>query len=307
MNRSFSTSPPHELVHRPSQLAEANRVAADGPKPSASITAVPIMRLQIVSDLHADLVDTARLRLAPGADLVVVAGDTCQGGVSAFAYLRQHIPTPTPILMVMGNHEYYGAIQAAELTRARAAAPSFGITLLENDTVVIGGVRFLGCTLWTDYQLFGPAHRPVAMAAARRAMNDHRRIAVSHLPAWQSFLPVDAADLHEASVRFIADTLAVPHDGPSVVVTHHAPHPICVAPRYGRDPLSAAFASDLDDLIAASAPDLWLSGHTHHAVDLKLGRTRLVSNPHGYGGECQSFDPLRIFEIPTARREGEQA
>ncbi|WP_246692121.1 MULTISPECIES: metallophosphoesterase [unclassified Methylobacterium] len=301
MTRLISTSPPRGPDHRPSQLAAIGGLAADDSDPSTATAAVPVMRLQLLSDLHVDLADTGRLQLVPGADLVVVAGDTCQGAVAAFAYLRQHIPAPIPIVMVMGNHEYYGAVLQDELARARAAAQSFDITLLENDAVVIGGVRILGCTLWTNYRLFGAGHRPVAMAAARRVMNDHRRIAGAHLPAWQPFLPADAADLHAGSVRFIADTLAMPHDGPSIVVTHHAPHPEGIAPRFGRDPVSAAFASDLSDLIAAGGPELWLSGHTHHPINLMIGRTRLVSNPHGYGDECKAFDPALVIEIPITR------
>lgn len=307
MTRPISTSQQSERQHRrPSQVAATGRLAAEGSQPADTPIATPTVRLQLVSDLHVDLADTGRLRPAPGADLVVVAGDTCQGAVAAFATLRRRIPAPMPIVMVMGNHEYYGAIRHEELTRARAAAPGFGITLLENDIAVIGGVRLLGATLWTDYALFGAAHRPVAMAAARRAMNDHRRIGLAHPPAWQPFLPADAATLHRESVRFLADGLAVPHDGPSVVVTHHAPHPVCIAPRFGRDPVSAAFASDLSDLIAATAPELWLSGHTHHPVDRWLGRTRLVSNPHGYRDECPSFDPTLVLEIPITRQGGER-
>lgn len=274
--------------------------------PDGSSTA-PILRVQVVSDLHVDVADMGQLRLAPGADLVVVAGDTCEGAERAFAYLRRHVPVPTPIIAVLGNHEFYGGSIKGELARARDAAHLFDITLLENDVAVVAGVRFLGCTLWTDYRLFGNVHRAVAMAAAYRGLSDHRSIALAHRPGWRPFLPGDAAELHAASARFLADALAVPFAGPSVVVTHHAPHPVCLSPRYGRDPLSAAFASDLSGLIDTARPDLWISGHTHHPVDVRLGPTRLVSNPHGYDGECRgSFDPTCIVEIATTPSEEER-
>lgn len=270
--------------------------------PSAT-AAARTLRVQVVSDLHVDVTDTRRLCLAPGADLVVVAGDTRAGTDAALAYLRRRIPAPTPIVVVLGNHEYYGGSIAGELERAREAAGRIGITLLEDEATVIGGVRFLGATLWTDYALFGPAHRAVAMAAARRGLNDHRLISVGRGPERRPFLPTDAAALHAASVRFLDATLAVPFDGPSVVITHHAPHPVCIAPRFGRDPLSAAFASDLSVLIDARCPNLWVSGHTHHPVDTWLGPTRLVSNPHGYRDECcTTFDPVYVVEIPLTPR-----
>ncbi|MRI57170.1 metallophosphoesterase [Methylobacterium sp. DB1607] len=266
------------------------------------------MRVQVVSDLHVDVADTGRLRLAPSADLIVAAGDTRAGTDAAFAHLRRHIPAPTPIVAVLGNHEYYGGSIASELERAREAAGRLGITLLEDEVSVIGGVRFLGATLWTDYALFGPAHRAVAMAAARRGLNDHRLISVGRGPERRPFVPTDAAALHASSVRFLDAALAQPFDGPSVVVTHHAPHPVCIAPRFGRDPLSAAFASDLSVLIDARRPDLWVSGHTHHPVDTWLGPTRLVSNPHGYRDECrETFDPVRVVEIPLSPRKEDRS
>ncbi len=204
---------------------------------------------------------------------------------------------------MLGNHEFYGSSIALELERAREAAKRLGITLLEDEATVIGGARLLGATLWTDYALFGPMHRAVAMAAARRCMSDHRLISVGRSSERRPFLPADAAALHAASVRFLDATLAVPFDGPSVVITHHAPHPICIAPRFGRDPLSASFASDLSKLIDARRPDVWVSGHTHHPVDTWLGPTRLVSNPHGYRDECRgTFDPALVVEIPLTPR-----
>jgi predicted phosphodiesterase len=261
------------------------------------------LRVQVVSDLHVDVADTRRLRLAPGADLVIVAGDVCADAVVAFAYLRRYIPAPTPVVVVLGNHEFYGGSIEIEIDRAVEAAAHYDITLLENEVAIIGGVRFLGATLWTDYALFGAGHRAVAMAAARRGMNDHRAISVGHGVERRPFLSTDAAALHAASLRFLDAALAVPFGGPSVVVTHHAPHPVCIAPRFGRDPLSAAFASDLSALIDARRPDAWISGHTHHAVDTWLGPTRLVSNPHGYRDEGRgSFDPAFVVEISSIRR-----
>lgn len=285
-------------------MADPTNTAAGAiPADPATATIEGTLRVQVVSDLHVDVADTRRLRLAPGADLVVVAGDTRAGTDAAFAHLRRRIPAPTPIVAVLGNHEFYGGSITTELERAREAAGRLGITLLEDEAAVIGGARFLGSTLWTDYALFGPAHRAVAMAAARRGLNDHRLISVGRGPERRSFLPTDAAALHAASVRFLDAALARPFDGPSVVVTHHSPHPICIAPGFGRDPLSAAFASDLSALIDAWGPDLWVCGHTHHPVDTWLGPTRLVSNPHGYRDECRdTFDPAFIVKIPLTPR-----
>ena len=122
-----------------------------------------------------------------------------------------------------------------------------------------GGVRFVGCTLWTDYAIFGAANVARVMNACARGMNDHRLIGWQKQP-WLRFRPQEAARLHHQSKSFLAETLATPFVGPTVVVTHHAPHWDSVLPRYQSDPVTGAFVSDLSTLIealSAAALDPW--------------------------------------------------
>lgn len=247
-----------------------------------------VVRLQLFSDLHHDVRPAALPTLAPGADVVVVAGDTCEGPQRAFEHLRRAIPAPTPIVMVLGNHESYRGFLPEVIADARQLAPAYGITLLEDSAAVVAGTRFLGCTLWTDYAL--DSRQDAAMLAARHGLNDHRMIGWQRSP-WLRFRPEEALAVHRASQRFLADAMAVPFAGPTVVVTHHAPHPGSVHPRYAGDALNPTFASDLSELIAAGRPALWVHGHVHSSFDYLVDRTRLVCNPHGYGNENPTFDP----------------
>jgi len=252
------------------------------------------MRLQIFSDLHADVVAPRPIAVSPDIDVVVVAGDVCEGAENGFARLRQIVPMQVPIIMVMGNHEYYRRHLAGELAAARQAAPLYGVHLLESDAVILGGVRFIGCSLWTDYALFGDPQR--AMQVAAHGLNDHRRIKWSKQP-WLRFRPQEALLLHERSRGFIETTLAAPFDGATVVVTHHAPHPGSIHSRYRSDLLTAAYVTDLTSVIEAGRPDLWVHGHVHESFDYRAGATRVVCNPHGYGTENPSFDPALVVEV----------
>ena len=99
------------------------------------------MRLQVFSDLHADVRPPRRIEVAPGVDAVVVAGDTCEGAERGFALLRRLVPMPMQIIAVMGNHEYYRSCLPDELGEARRVAPLYGVRLLEDSVVVLGGVR----------------------------------------------------------------------------------------------------------------------------------------------------------------------
>jgi Icc-related predicted phosphoesterase len=256
------------------------------------------MRLQVFSDFHADVVPPRQITVAPDIDAVVVAGDVCEGAERSFAWLRRIVPMQIPIVVVLGNHEFYRRCWGDELAHARVVAPLYGVHLLENDTVVLGNVRFIGASLWTDYALFGEHNLPRAMLAAANGLNDHKRIKWSKEP-WRRFRPQEALLLHKRSRAIIETTLARPFDGATVAVTHHAPHPNSIHSRYKLDLLSAAYVSDLAAPIEAGRPHLWVHGHVHQSFDYLVGATRVICNPHGYGKENLRFDPALAVEIAS--------
>ncbi len=256
------------------------------------------MRLQIFSDLHVDVAPPRPITVAPDIDAIVVAGDVCEGAEQAFAWLRRIVPMQVPIVMVLGNHEFYRRCWPEEVALAQAQAPLYGVHLLEDAVVALGGARFIGATLGTDYAIFGEHTVPHAMDVANRGLNDHRRIAWAKQPR-RRFRPQEALALHRRSRSVIAAELAKPFDGSTVVVTHHAPHPRSLHSRYRNDLLSAAYVSDLTALIEAGQPDLWVHGHVHQSFDYRIGTTRVVCNPNGYGTtENGAFDPALVVEIP---------
>jgi Icc-related predicted phosphoesterase len=88
-----------------------------------------------------------------------------------------------------------------------------------------------------------------------------------------------------------------PFDGATVVVTHHAPHPISIHSRHESELMSAAYVSNLSAVIEAAWPAAWIHGHVHESLDYWVGTTRVLCNPHGYGSENPSFDPSLVVEI----------
>lgn len=254
------------------------------------------MRLQIFSDLHADVHPIKPITIADGIDAIVVAGDTCEGASRAFARLRQIVPVTIPIVMVMGNHEYYRRFLTLELKEARLLAPQFNIHLLEDSEITLGNVRFMGATLWTDYRVFGDALRIPVMQTCGGDMNDHRRIGYQKSP-WRRFRPQEAELLHHRSHSFLEEALKLPFAGPTVVVTHHAVHLNSADPAYRDDWLTAAYVSDLSKLIETAQPNLWVHGHVHKSFDYHVGQTRIVCNPHGYGDENPAFNSALVVEV----------
>lgn len=252
-------------------------------------------RLWVLSDLHHEFDDVPPpLDIPADADVCVFAGDLLdRGGQRSLDYLAEQIAPHLPVVFVPGNHEYYkaGLTEGRHLMRT-ANLP--GVYVLDDDLVVIAGTRFIGATLWTDFCLDGG--REMNAHAAQSMMNDYRAIALQRNP-WKRLTPTDTERLHWESRRFIADALRIPFDGPTVVVTHHAPHPGSVHPRFKGSMLNAAFASDMTDLIEAVGPPLWVHGHMHDGVDYVVGETRILANPKGYFAENPTYDPALVIDL----------
>jgi predicted phosphodiesterase len=250
------------------------------------------VRLHVLSDLHLE-----RAPFTPPAveaDIVVLAGDIAPG-TAGVDWARDWLGGRRAVY-VAGNHEFYGESFTELPDGLRTRAGESGVQVLENDESVVEGVRFLGCSLWSDFGFAGPQRRQYSMAVCERIVNDYRQIRVS-----SSGRPLRAQDTltrHLESRAWLAERLGEPHDGPTVVITHHAP----IVREPPEDPLLAAiggaFASDLSSLMGAGTVDLWIFGHIHRTVDTDVNGTRVVSNPRGYPGEPVSgFDPELVIEL----------
>lgn len=255
------------------------------------------MRLHILSDLHlsVDALDPPRTT----ADIVVLAGDVARP-TQAIEWARGF---DQPVLYVPGNHEFYGGSLDGTLTELRALCSGTDVTLLERDEVIIDGVRFLGTTLWSDFRLNGEgAARDEAMRLAQSLIRDFSRIRRS-VDAPDPFTPADSTECFDAAAEWLEARLAREHDGTTVVITHHAPSPGSVHPRFADSPLNGAFVSDAGRLLGGRRVGLWIHGHLHDTVDRVENGTRVVCNPRGYSkngvNENPGFDPRLTLDLET--------
>jgi predicted phosphodiesterase len=230
------------------------------------------MKLHILSDLH---IEFAGFTVpATDADVVVLAGDIGVG-VGGLDWLRaQRINKP--VIYVPGNHEYYhNDFRLIETLRTQAPP---NVHVLNDDGTEIDGVRFLGSTLWTDFALFGEADRFFSIRHAQRNMADFSLISRGA----KIFSPEDSIELHRNSRKWLKRRLSDGFAAKSVVVTHHVPSSCSVHPRYVRDLLTPAFASNLEDMMDGDRVALWIHGHTHDAFDYRINGMRVLCNPRGY-------------------------
>lgn len=274
------------------------------------------MKILVLSDLHNDISPMAVLkgerRIDEGVDVVVLAGDIHEG-VQAQIWAREAFPEKE-IVQIAGNHEFYGRFWKRNLRKMKEKAQELGIHFLENESVVIADVRFLGCTLWTDYALYGRDNQVEMMRHAAAKMTDHIRIKLDRKPGEnQDFRETGKPMLqpslvkrrHEQSLQWLIDELQNCDFDKTVVITHHAPSDLSIPEEFKGHPLSPAYASDLSGLMGKAK--LWIHGHIHASQDYMLGGTRIVCNPRGYpvmgGGmkllknQNDSFDPAFCVEI----------
>lgn len=281
------------------------------------------LKLLVLSDLH--LEGGVRYDIPPGVqfDVAILAGDIHTPGTEAVHWARTSpVVKDRPVLLVAGNHELYGAPDAeGEMGKMIQAAVNSRVHVLNRMSVILQGVRFIGCTLWTDFQLpvdiDGRRQTNIerALHTANALMADYQVIRVRSPADAQTrtrqvsrlFRAEDALALHWVDRDWLLREMRTPFDGPTVVITHHAPAAGSLAAQYAGDRLSPAFVSDLPQEFF-DVPSLWIHGHTHRSADYLARGCRIVSNPRGYrirgvGFENASFDPGFVLEVGRASYE----
>ncbi|WP_431273186.1 metallophosphoesterase [Variovorax ureilyticus] len=283
------------------------------------------MKLLVVSDLHLEF----------GAfhvpdvefDVAILAGDIAVPATKAINWIRRggNFGEAKPVVYVPGNHEFYADVLSSGLANMQRAGADTNVHALDCGEAVISGVRFLGCTLWTDFALRieTPDGLEVdvdrASSAAGTVMTDYRAIRIlqnrgtaaaptKEKPFKRALRPVDTIALHQAHRSWLSAKLNEPFEGPTVVVTHHAPHRGSLASLYASDWVSGAFVSELPKHFF-EVPVLWVHGHTHTSFDYQVGNCRVVCNPRGYmigrskaSPENEGFNPALVLDLAGGGR-----
>lgn len=229
----------------------------------------------------------------PECDVVILAGDisTDKGGIE---WAIANFPD-IPVLTVCGNHEFYENRRVNPwIAELKEYAAGSNVTIMENDAVEIDGVRFLGGTLWTDFDLYN--NKFYARLDAERSMNDYRRIRHDD---GSRFTSGHSQAANWRTTKFFEEQFKRDPKIPTVIITHHAPSDLSCKPEYRGHYLTPAYASRLEPFMLEHEPILWVHGHMHNTSDYMIGKTRVVANPRGYVGHelNPTFNPSLVIEI----------
>lgn len=260
-----------------------------------------------MSDLHLEYSGfIPPVRTVTAADVIVLAGDMHQG-TEGIRWARQSFGNK-PIVYVAGNHEFWQGDWSGTLIDMRAVAAELGVHFLEMESVVFGGVRFLGCTLWTDFEYFGRDRRQEAMQACVDYSPDYHYITIDG--GRDILTPFNQITRHKQSVAWLNAELNKDFSGDTVAITHHFSHPKSAHPAHASSLRTAGYGSRLPEELLSNA-GLWIHGHTHCSQNYRIGEgkeyTRVICNPRGQPGgwfghsdyENDNFDPhLLVESIP---------
>ena len=276
------------------------------------------MKLQVISDLHLEFAEAPTIKNV-GSDVLILGGDIClaehlyrnptaglndkiQNGFYAndairyrnfFKYCSENWKT---VIYLAGNHEHYSGKWNRTIDILRSETERYGnILFCDCDSVNIGDVTFLGCTLWTNFN----GGDPLTMNSARDFMNDYKHITEESNGNYHKLRPTTTFAKHIGDLDWLRIRLTDLKDRKVVVCTHHQPSFSSVHPKYkSQITANGYFCSSLEDFILDHPQiKLWTAGHVHNHFDYSIGDTRIFVNPRGYPGEITDFDPHIILQI----------
>ena len=279
------------------------------------------MKITVMSDLHLEF-STIKLENTQEADILILSGDilmseilhdypvdSTEPEVNHIRYIksvkfREFLQNCSEkfkdVIYVAGNHEFYSGKfydGLKYLTDECSRYPN--IHFLENKSITIDDVIFVGATLWTD------CHKedPLTMYQLPYLMNDYATIKNDNAN-YRKIRVSDTINRHKNSLAYIENSVKnAPSDKKVVVVSHHSPSYLSISEKYKNDhEMNGGYHSDLSRFILNN-PNivLWTHGHTHDVLDYKIGETRIICNPRGYEGDSYTentgWNPNLLLEI----------
>lgn len=228
-----------------------------------------------------------KIQVQPEAEVLVLAGDTHTSPDGIVKYLKKlrREGVSIPIILVPGNHEYYKHdFNTVRRSYEKTLDSLPGVYWLDNNLVILGGVKFIGSTLYTDLS------NPIAALYAKKNLTDFRVVTVNG----HNFTTDQWTDLYWINYSFIETCLNI-SSRRTVVVTHMLPSWSLITEKFKGENTNAAFAVEMTDLMEKYKPAVWVYGHDHNPrEDTRIYDTRVVCNQYGYYYEKLPYKPMII-------------
>lgn len=268
---------------------------------------VKILKL---SDIHLDSSNYPLIINVDNVDIIILAGDI-GNKYQAMQMIKPWLDKGIIVVYVLGNHEFYNEntqpLTIAEIRQGwqKRADKNENLYVLDNDSVVLKGIKFIGSTAWTN--ITPDKFLKSEVKSELSFSSDFQKIMKTKLMKGYVILrgkPITIDDyqaLHKESIDYIKEEVAKPFDGTKILITHH---PLTIQSNNPKYPVgnfnSQLFCSEYDDFIFQSDLDYYFHGHVHHSCQYLLNGTLVDCNAYGYAryGEVNpNHNPNHYFII----------
>lgn len=241
-------------------------------------------KIEIISDLHLEASDF-EYAVEKDTDLLILAGDISSRSEDIPNWMAKYIPDDVKVICIAGNHEFYNfqVLPDHYGTIAHNVEKRPNSFFLQNQSIILDDVKYIGSTLWTNFTLDPRKGLKQSMSDAVNHMNDYKYIYEKKDGVRQNLTPETVLEEFQKSLDFIVGELSKNDTEKVVVITHHGPCRESIHERYKHLSGNEYFSSDLRHIIEEHQPDFWIHGHTHQDIDYSIGKTRVIANPRGYG------------------------
>lgn len=267
------------------------------------------MKIWHITDLH---LDTGKIKLdkvvLPVADCVVITGDLAPK-LEGWSFIEYLLKKEYIVIFILGNHEYYSSNRSSILTMSeiekkwlKKSSENENLHVLINSSVIVKGVKFIGGTLWTDFN-----KKDLETIKEYEKMSDSNSIFKGYKGVGYkrkggiAMLPNDILDKHYETKNYIVKELEKPFSGKNIVLSHHAPSAKSIHSKFINDYKSnGLYFSDLEGIIEKNRITAWLHGHIHENKEYYIGETLIHCNPRGYvsfNEVNENFNFGKVIEI----------
>lgn len=238
------------------------------------------MKLTLLSDIHLEYLKSYQKILSRishhkhKTDVCILAGDIGHHTKPIYSdFLGEIKKIFKDVIVIPGNHEYLVRKEIYKIDEEiNDICFRNKCIFLNKSTVKINGIKFIGCTLWSDIGL------PSTNINLKNQMYSNT--------IWQN--------LYDDHLRWLQ--LELDKNEKSVVITHHCPTFKLRHEYYNLTEGSKYFYSHLDHLIKDPIK-LWLCGHSHRANNIIINNIPIIMNPIGYNNEASLWNDSMIIDV----------
>lgn len=201
------------------------------------------------------------------------------------------------VIIVLGNHDYYGGRLGREASRLKEGLAQKGIQnvhVLDNEVIKVGDVKVIGTTLWSSFNQGNELSLRYANEGYPNERGGFRTLNDMKYIRNETFRKVRAQELmreHRKSILFLNQVAKRESNQEKVlIISHHAPSIKAIPEEWKFEAVGdlkwhegGAYASDLEEEKKHWEIDCWIHGHTHEAKQYDWGGTPVLVNPRGHG------------------------